>query len=57
MLTSYTLGLGLLKHDGAMYMTVNVMVIDAQNMRAIGKRAFSVIRRSFYLSHIFTPAC
>ncbi|HUU16268.1 MAG TPA: hypothetical protein VMW72_03885, partial [Sedimentisphaerales bacterium] len=36
----------LLSHLLAMYMTVRLMVIDAQEMLAVRKRAFSAINRS-----------
>ena len=36
-----------------MYMTVFIMVVDTQDMRAVRKYAFPVIRRSFqHLSHL-----
>jgi len=37
----------LLMHTALMYMTVCLMVIDTQDMRAFRKYAFSVISRSF----------
>jgi len=37
----------LLMHTALMYMTVFLMVIDTQDMRAVRKYAFSVISRSF----------
>jgi hypothetical protein len=37
----------LLMHTALMYMTVFIMVVDTQDMRAVRKYAFSVISRSF----------
>jgi hypothetical protein len=43
----------LLTHTALMYMTVFIMVVDTQNMRAVRKYAFSVISRSFQrFSHL-----
>jgi len=37
----------LVGHLIAMYMTISIMVIDAQEMLAVRKLAFPAIRRSF----------
>jgi hypothetical protein len=44
-----------LRHTALMYMTVCLVVIDTQGLRAFRKYAFSVIRRSFqFLSHLYS---